>query len=109
MESREKWQCAVAEFAQQMRSLYGPTLDKIVLFGSRARNDASEDSDVDLLVVLKQMDSFSQEMRRIDPIASAVSLQYDVVLVPLALSSTSFERGEQPFVQAGQREGVLVE
>ena len=109
MDSETRWRAAVAEFVARMRALYGSALDRIVLFGSRARKDAREDSDVDLLVVLKQMGAVHGEMHKIDPIASDISLKYDVVLVPFAISIDDFQNGEMPFAAAGRREGVLVE
>jgi len=108
MDSEVKWRLAVDEFADQMRALYGPTLDRVVLFGPRARNDAAEDSDVDLFVVLITVEAAFREMRKIDLIASAISLRHDVVLVPFVISTDEFQRGRQPFVLAGHREGVPV-
>jgi uncharacterized protein len=40
-------------FRQALAELYGPTLDQVVLFGSRARGDAGEHSDYDVAVFLK--------------------------------------------------------
>jgi predicted nucleotidyltransferase len=42
-------------FRLALAELYGPTLDRVVLFGSRARGDAREDSDYDLAVFLKDV------------------------------------------------------
>jgi predicted nucleotidyltransferase len=40
-------------FREALAELYGPALDRVVLFGSRARGDAGEDSDYDVAVFLK--------------------------------------------------------
>ena len=40
-------------FRDALAELYGPTLDRVVLFGSRARGDARPDSDYDVAVFLK--------------------------------------------------------
>lgn len=42
-------------FYQALVDLYGPVLDRVVLFGSRARGDATPDSDYDVAVFLKEM------------------------------------------------------
>jgi len=39
------------EFARQVRQRLGPRVRRIVLFGSRARGDARDDSDYDVVVV----------------------------------------------------------
>ena len=40
-------------FREALAELYGPALDRVVLFGSRARRDATEGSDYDVAVFLK--------------------------------------------------------
>ena len=40
-------------FRDALVELYGPALDRVVLFGSRARGDARHDSDYDVAVFLK--------------------------------------------------------
>ncbi|MBC6424581.1 MAG: nucleotidyltransferase domain-containing protein [Hormoscilla sp. SP12CHS1] len=40
--------------------IYGERLDKIILYGFQARGDARLDSDIDILIVLKQSFSYSQ-------------------------------------------------
>ena len=40
-------------FREALIELYGPALDRVVLFGSRARGDTKEDSDYDIAVFLK--------------------------------------------------------
>jgi predicted nucleotidyltransferase len=40
-------------FREALAELYGPELDRVVLFGSRARGDAGDDSDYDVAVFLK--------------------------------------------------------
>jgi predicted nucleotidyltransferase len=43
---------AMRRFAAAVRALYGNRVERIVLFGSRARGDAREDSDWDVAVFL---------------------------------------------------------
>ena len=45
--------------------LYGSALDRVVLFGSRARGDAREDSDYDVAVFLKDMPNRGAEWDRL--------------------------------------------
>ena len=41
------------DFARRLRAHYGETLERVVIFGSRARGDVTDESDIDLLVVLR--------------------------------------------------------
>ena len=54
----------LANIRRALAELYGPTLDRVVLFGSRARGDANEDSDYDVAVFLKETDNLRAEWDR---------------------------------------------
>ena len=45
----------LASFRAALDELYGDRLDRVVLFGSRARGDARADSDYDVAVFLKSL------------------------------------------------------
>lgn len=38
---------------QGLENIYGEQLEKVILFGSQARGDATSDSDIDILIVFK--------------------------------------------------------
>jgi predicted nucleotidyltransferase len=52
-------------FRDALGELYGPVLDRVVLFGSRARGEAGPESDYDVAVFLKHMDSRVAEAYRL--------------------------------------------
>ena len=52
-------------FKTSLRSIYGDRMDRIVLFGSRARGDARPDSDYDVAVFLKTLPDRWQERDRL--------------------------------------------
>ena len=54
---------------------------KVILFGSYARGDATEDSDVDFLVVEENVPSKVTEMVRLRRILRPLRLPFDVVVV----------------------------
>ncbi len=56
----------LARFRAAIADLYGERIERVVLFGSRARGDARPDSDYDVLVFLKDFDLASrhEEMAR---------------------------------------------
>lgn len=53
MKLTKKEQKALQEFTQKLTSKYADRIDRIVLYGSKARGDAQSDSDVDLLIVVQ--------------------------------------------------------
>lgn len=100
---------AVAEFSARVRSVFGPRLVRLVLFGSQARGAATEDSDVDVLVVIDQLTSVDGQ--EIDAIVGDILTRADVLLSPLVLSSARFDElraRERRLVAEIDREGIPV-
>jgi uncharacterized protein len=60
-------------FRAALEEVYGDRIERVVLFGSRARGDAREDSDYDVAVFLKKMGKFSDEL---DPL---VNIETDIL------------------------------
>jgi len=101
-------QSAVAELRDRLSKLYGDRFLRTVVFGSRARGDASPDSDVDVLVVLGGDVHPFEEIRRAGDVVADVSLKNDVYLSCIYTSESRFENATTPFLKAVRREGVRV-
>jgi predicted nucleotidyltransferase len=55
--------------------------EKIILFGSWAKGAATDDSDLDLLIVMNVRDSKRQEAIKIDLLLEGIPLPTDVIVV----------------------------
>ena len=58
-------------FRAVLDALYGDRIERVVLFGSRARGDARADSDYDVAVFLKNLTDQSLERDRLADISTA--------------------------------------
>ena len=58
-----------------LQTTYQDNLDKVILFGSRARGDYRTDSDIDILMVLNEPFNYSQEVEKTSIFISEVSCQ----------------------------------
>lgn len=96
------------KFKREMAAIYGERLDSIILFGSRARGDARDDSDIDLLIVLKGDFDYIEMLKRSDDIAAAISLENDIVISRAFTSDKEFKERQTPFLMNVRREGVPV-
>lgn len=56
---------ALTRFRKALEALYGDRLDRVVLYGSRARGEAHDDSDYDVAVFLKDLPDRWQELDRL--------------------------------------------
>jgi predicted nucleotidyltransferase len=54
--------------------------EKIILFGSLARGDFTEDSDLDLLVILPSVEDRIEEMARLRRVLKGIPLPIDIVV-----------------------------
>lgn len=99
-------QTILNDLRQRLTQLYGPRLVRLVLYGSQARGDAEEGSDVDVLVVLDGEVRPGEEIRRTGGIIAELSLANDVVISCAFVSSKRFTAEKIPFLLNVRREGV---
>ena len=78
----------LCELEEALRSVFGARLRDIQLFGSYARGEATEDSDVDVLVLVDGL--APSEIAMVSDCAVAVALSTGVALAPLPISTESF-------------------
>lgn len=86
-------QAALAELRDWLQQRFGTRLDRLLLFGSRARGEGSDDSDLDVLVVVQEMTS--AEGREIAHFCGGLLTQHDALVAPFALSRERFDRLRQ--------------
>ncbi|NLX14478.1 MAG: nucleotidyltransferase domain-containing protein [Phycisphaerales bacterium] len=108
MSTDSKWKSALELFVAELRQMYGSRLNRVILYGSRARGEADDDSDLDILVVLQTLGDFWEELHRINPIASRLSLEYDQLISALPVDLDEYEHDYTPFLVNTRHEGVVV-
>ena len=86
---RSKKTQAIDSFIKKLQGHSPGHITNVKLFGSCARGDNTEYSDIDLLIVVKQKDW--DTWFAIQRLASEVSLNYDLLLSTLIMSDKHFE------------------
>ena len=81
---------ALQEFVVYLQKHFGERVQYVALFGSKARGDSRGDSDIDVLVILKEEDR--QLRREILIQASRLSLKYDVYISPRVIGAERWEQ-----------------
>lgn len=101
------WQRAVCAYIERLRDRYRERLAAVVLYGSRARGDADEGSDVDLLVVLRGEFDEREEQRIVWDLAHDLADAYGYGLLGPIVASESDYRGRMlPLFMNIRREGI---
>lgn len=89
-----------------LRSLYGVRFRGLLLFGSYARGEADEGSDIDLLLLLEGPVNATREIVAMEPVTWPLTLELDTMLSVLPVSAEDFERGRSEFLTHVRREAV---
>ena len=111
MKSKHEIMPLLKDYALSVKSMYGTLLEKIILYGSYARGDYNEDSDIDILILLKVPPS--EERTELDALAGLTSdfnLAHDLYILPMTKSTETFSKWEQvdPFYQNVSKEGMVL-
>jgi len=83
---------------------------KVILFGSKARGDYDEHSDIDLLVVASRLLHWKEEKAIIGALFD-IGMEYNVIFSPLFTFSDEWEEGiftEFPVYQEILQDGAVV-
>ena len=78
-------------FRAALDALYGDRIERVVLFGSRARGDAREDSDYDVAVFLKGLVDRWPEVDRIVPLVTDILYENGVSIHAMHHRAGSYE------------------
>lgn len=86
-------------------------IEKIILYGSYARNDFKPESDIDIMIILNcSREEVKLYRKQICRIASRIGLEHDIEVSLLLRDKSTFESGIQflPFYQNIQKEGITL-
>mgnify|MGYP003265990139 FL=1 len=100
-----------SKFSLQLRKLLGSSLSKVILYGSYARGDNHDFSDVDLMILVKMSDS---EIKRIEndvyDIAFEIEIETGIDISPIIKNEAQYEYWVDtlPFYRNVRDEGVVI-
>jgi len=89
-----------------LTELYGQRLRAVYLFGSYARGDYNENSDLDVMIVLDTYKSYWDELVCSAELASDLSLEYDVTISRMIMTEEQWKKGDLPVLMNIRVEGV---
>lgn len=97
------------EFKSELQQLYGDELLNLILFGSYAKGDYHEESDIDFAIVLKNKDIIAtNEIFKITPISSSISLKYNQLVSFLPVSFDKFTESRLSIYRFIKTEGIII-
>ena len=104
----KKLEKIITEFRQALEKIYGDKLINLVLYGSQARGDATEYSDIDVMVILRSPVSHGDEIFRMGEVKNQINLKYDQLISVLPISEKDFLCKDTPLLENIRREGIAL-
>ena len=105
---RPNVQSVLKELRAALERLYGSHLQDLVLFGSHARGQEREGSDLDVAMILDDFDRPWSEIERTGPEVSRLSLQYGLTISLIPVRAKDWAGRDSPLLLALRAEGVPV-
>ncbi len=93
---------------KELNAAFGKRMEKVILYGSYARGDARDDSDIDVLIVLKNDFKYGVVLRKTSKIVAKLSLENDVVISRAFASHQQYEQSKMPFLMNIRRDGIAI-
>jgi predicted nucleotidyltransferase len=83
-------------------------LEAVYLYGSQARGQARCDSDIDVIIILREDFNYGDMLEKTLDLVANLSLDYDVVISRAFVTKERFEHEMSPFLMNVRREAVPV-
>ena len=106
---KDKERAALAEFRERLREQFGERLVKLAFFGSKARGEGDDESDLDVLIVVRGYSRPSEDSNAIHSMAFDIDMRRGVFMQTVDYSEAEYQHRlgrETPLVTNIEREGV---
>lgn len=108
---QKRIQDLMLRYAQDIRSLFHDKLDKVIVYGSYARGDQHNNSDIDVMILVRVPE---EELFRYRNMASDIAFNYlmsdgvDISPVVQNVDNFNYWLDTLPYYQNVDREGVVL-
>ena len=89
-----------------MGQIYANRLRGVYLFGSCARQEQDSESDLDILIVLADINRYSEEIKRTSDITSRLYLKYYVSISRVFIKEMDWQSADTSLLRNAREEAV---
>ena len=101
----------IYEFTKEMRKIFGTNLSTVIVYGSHARGDYNENSDVDVMILVKiPEEQIPDYIDEVSDCAFEYLMKYGVDISPVLKNENHFKYWEEtlPYYRNVRKEGVVI-
>jgi predicted nucleotidyltransferase len=91
---------------QELERIYGARMLGLYLYGSFARGEATDGSDVDVIIVLDRIDTYAAEVDRTSALVSSLSLDSRLSISRVFVSQADWIERDSPFLANVREEAI---
>lgn len=91
---------------KELQNIFEQNLKQLVLFGSYARGTDEYGSDIDILMVLKEIKNEAGIRKKYRNVISDICLENDIVISIVIMSEEDFEHKKSPLILNIKKEGI---
>lgn len=99
------------QIIEAYRDIYGQAIKTIVMYGSFARGDFDDESDIDFAaIVVGERQELQKKLEEVWDKASDIGLEYDAVVSPVVIPYEEFleYKDKLPYYRNIDKEGIIV-
>lgn len=97
---------ALTRYCGRLRRELGEQLHSVLLYGSQARGEPMDGSDIDVLIIMNEPFDYGEMLDRTSAATAEISLEYDVVISRVLFTREDYESKQTPFLMNVRREAV---
>jgi len=95
------------KFKREVKQINKDNFKRIILFGSYAREDQTNGSDIDIILIF-QKEPIAKIKSKIREISNSLSLQYNIVITEFLFTESEFNKYKTPFLLNVRKEGIIL-
>ncbi len=97
-----------SEYRDGLKEIFQDDLDSVIIYGSQARGESTDESDIDILCVMKKPFNYGELILKTAKISADISLKHDVVISTAFVTVDEFRTKNTPFLKNVRKEAQVV-
>jgi predicted nucleotidyltransferase len=108
MKSDRKVKILIKKIKKYLRERYGEKIKKVILYGSYVKGKATEESDIDVIVVVDDSLNSAKVRESLSDYLFDVLLEEEELISVLVINESLYENYKSPFLLNVKEEGLVI-